>query len=102
MEVKTFTTDIDDFIEELDVVTHGKVSKMLDMLEEFENELEMPYSRSLSDGLFELRIKGKIPVRIFYCFYKNRAILLHIFIKKQAKIPMKEFDLARKRKNILA
>ena len=61
MEVKTFTTDIDDFIEGLDIVTHSKVSKMLDMLEEFENELEMPYSRSLSNGLFELRIKGQTP-----------------------------------------
>lgn len=51
-------------------------------------------------NLFELRIKGKNKnVRIFYCFKKNRMIiLLHGFVKKSQKIPSRELKLAIARK----
>lgn len=51
-------------------------------------------------NLFEPRIKGKNKnVRIFYCFRKNRIIiLLHGFVKKSPKTPSKELELAITRK----
>ena len=51
-------------------------------------------------NLFELRIKGKnIIIRLFYCYKKNKIIIvLHGFIKKTQKIPLKELELAIKRK----
>lgn len=61
------------------------------------NDIAMPYSKSLGEGLFELRISGKIPIRIIYCFYENYAILLHALIKKSDKIPKRELDLAKRR-----
>ncbi|GBD91799.1 hypothetical protein BMS3Abin04_02531 [bacterium BMS3Abin04] len=51
-------------------------------------------------NLFELRIKGQyIIVRLFYCYKRNRIIIvLHGFVKKSQKTPKKELDIAIKRK----
>ncbi len=51
-------------------------------------------------NLFELRIKGKnIIIRLFYCYKKNKIIIiLHGFIKKTQKTPVKELKTAIKRK----
>jgi len=51
-------------------------------------------------NLFEIRVKGKNRiVRFFYCFKKNQIIIvLHGFIKKSQKTPLKELSIAIKRK----
>ncbi len=58
-----------------------------------------PLSKHLEAGLWELRIKsGTDILRTIYTFSKGRiSILLHIFIKKQQKTPVKELEIARKR-----
>ena len=102
MEIKNFTTGIDKFLNGLEEVTRNKIAQLFDMLEMFGGEIGMPYSKSLGEGLFELRVSGKIPVRIIYCFYEGRAVLLHAFTKKTYKISIKDLSLARKRKSLLA
>ena len=97
MEIKFFTTVIDKFLDDLEKGTKSKVVQVFDMLELCGSEIEMPFSKSLGGGLFELRISGKIPIRIIYCFHQNCAILLHIFTKKTNKIPKRELDLAKRR-----
>lgn len=61
--------------------------------------LGMPFTRAIGDGLFELRIKAKEGIsRIFYCFIKNKKIvILHGFIKKNQRTPRKELKIAKKR-----
>lgn len=102
MEIISFTTDIDKFLDNLEKKFRSRVSKILHMLAMAGSEIEMPYSKSLGDGLFELRISGQIYIRIIYCFHENCAVLLNAFIKKQDKIPKKEFDLARTRQKSLS
>ena len=53
----------------------------------------------MSDGLFELRVKGQEGIaRVFYCtLVGQRIIMLHGFIKKSQKTPPKELKLARER-----
>jgi phage-related protein len=102
MEIKNFTVDIDKFILNLDIDVSSRINKTLILLKELGHQVEMPYSKSLGNGLFELHISGKISVRIIYCFYQDCAVLLHIFIKKQDQIPKKDLDLAKKRRNMLA
>jgi phage-related protein len=97
MEIKNFTTDIDKFLDNLEKGTKSKVVQVFDMLELCGNEIGMPFSKSLGGGLFELRISGKIPIRVIYCFHENCVILLHAFIKKADKIPKRELDLAQRR-----
>ena len=102
MKVVTIKNDIDNFILELDSRTQAKVLRCLDLLEYNGNNLGMPYSKSLRNGLFELRVVGERHVRIIYCFHKNTIYLLHAFIKKTNKIPSKELALAVKRYKLLA
>lgn len=58
-----------------------------------------PLSKYIEPGLWELRIiAGSNILRILYTFRERRVIiLLHIFIKKQQKAPVRELEIARKR-----
>jgi phage-related protein len=102
MKIETITTDIDKFIFKLDSQTQARVLRYLDLLEKYGYKLEMPYSKSLRGGLFELRIQGNKQIRIIYCFNKNTIYLLNSFVKKTDKIPKKEINLAIKRFETLA
>lgn len=102
MQVNTVTTDINKFILKLDTQTQARVLRYLELLEKYGNKLGMPYSKSLHEGLFELRIIGNKQVRIIYCFYKDTICLLNAFIKKTNRIPKKEINLAMKRFKMLA
>lgn len=58
----------------------------------------MPHTRQMGDGLYELRVRGKQEVRIFYIFAKGSTIyLLHAFQKKTQTTPKKELETARQR-----
>ena len=61
--------------------------------------LGLPYTRPFGDGLFEIRAKGPEGIgRAFFCSLVDRQIIiLHGFIKKTQKTPLKELNLARKR-----
>ena len=61
--------------------------------------LRLPHSRSLGDGLFELRCKGAEGIaRAFYCTRVGRKIVvLHSFVKKTQETPDKELKIARQR-----
>lgn len=58
-----------------------------------------PLSKYIEPGLWELRvIAGTDILRIVFTFKKGQIIiLLHIFIKKQQKIPQRDLETARKR-----
>lgn len=73
--------------------------RLTDMMLEFGANLGMPHTRAMGDGLFELRIKGKEGIaRVFYCMVVGqRIVMLHGFIKKSEKTPLKELELARSR-----
>lgn len=61
--------------------------------------LGMPFTRSLGDGLLEIRAIGKEGIgRAFFCTIKEQKIvILHAFIKKTDKTPLYELKTARKR-----
>lgn len=79
----------------------AKAIRTIELLQEFGNNLGMPHSKHLSDGLLELRVRGTREIRVFYCFHKNKAYLLHAFIKKKQKTPTKELKLAKSAKDNL-
>jgi phage-related protein len=59
----------------------------------------MPHSKQVRDDLFELRLRGKREVRIFYIFRKNKVILLSGFLKKTQELPKKEIEKALQKKD---
>lgn len=68
-------------------------------MEVFGPDLGMPHTRAMGSGLFELRIKaGEGIARVFYCtIVDRRIVVLHQFVKKSAKTPQKELEIARRR-----
>jgi phage-related protein len=65
----------------------------------FGPNLGMPHSRAMGKGNFELRMKSKEGIgRVFYCILPNqRVMMLHSFVKKTAKTPLKELRIAQTR-----
>ena len=82
MEIETFNNAVEKFIQTLNKETIARVIHTIEILEKFGNRLGLPHSKMVSRGIFELRIHGNQNVRIFYAFSKNKAVLLHGFIKK--------------------
>lgn len=91
---------IEEFIDSLPEKMQAKAFYSLMLLEEFGNALREPYSKPVGDGLFELRIKFASDItRIFYFFVvENKIILTNGFVKKTAKTPKAELNLAKKYK----
>jgi phage-related protein len=81
----------------------GLVARFLQYAERMEAhgpDLGMPHTRAMGGGLFELRLKATEGIaRVFYCTVVNRRIVvLHEFVKKTAKTPARELQIARRRK----
>lgn len=85
---------VKEFIEKLDSRTKSKVTDAIKILQESGTLLKPPYMKKLMKSLFELRIKSKVAVRIFYSQHTQTYYLLHAFIKKSQKTPVKELRIA--------
>lgn len=87
-----------DFINGLDDDMQAKIFREISILRNLGYDMREPYSKSLGDGIFELRAKfGSNISRVLYFFVVGRRIILtNGFIKKTQKTPKKEIDLAKK------
>lgn len=76
----------------------AKLFRLLELLELKGNDLREPYSKPLSDGIFEVRaIQGNQITRVLYFFVIGKKIILtNGFVKKTQKTPIREFELAKK------
>jgi phage-related protein len=88
--------EIKKFVRSLQKPTIEKTLRAFDLLELYGNRVGLPHSKSMGDGLFELRIRGREEVRFFYTF-KNDVIILSAFKKKTKKTPDRELNVAIKR-----
>ncbi|MGF7440912.1 type II toxin-antitoxin system RelE/ParE family toxin [Campylobacter concisus] len=73
--------------------------KMFELLEARGNTLGEPYTKSIKDGLFEIRIKSDEGIaRSIYCYeIGKRIIILLTFVKKTQKTPKSILNLAEQR-----
>jgi len=72
---------------------------LTDMMRAMGPNLGLPHTRAMGDRLFELRLKGKEGIaRVFFCArIGRRIVMLHVFVKKSEKTPLKELETARER-----
>jgi len=65
----------------------------------FGPDLGSPHTTAFGGGLFELRLKGAEGIgRVFYCTQIGRRIvMLHCFVKKSDKTPLREKRIAEQR-----
>lgn len=85
---------VQDFINEQDMPTQTKIASAIRLLIDYGPYLKPPYIKKLQNQLYELRISGKIAVRILYTIVHGQYYLLHVFKKKSRKIPIKELKTA--------
>jgi phage-related protein len=97
--VTFYSSRVEDAILRLPAGLLARFVRYAETMESFGPQLGMPHSRALGGGLYELRLKG--PEGIARALYTNlpsrRIAILHVFVKKTAKIPAKELDTARRR-----
>jgi phage-related protein len=96
-----YSKKVENDILKLPKTIQAKYLKFLDTMEEFGPNLGLPHTKSMGNGLFEMRIKSFEGLgRVFYCAKINKKIVvLHSFIKKTEKTPSKELAVAIKRMN---
>ena len=87
-----------EFLMGLEIKMRAKMADTISLLQDNGFDLREPYSKHLTDGIFELRAKvGSDATRILYFFYVNRHIILtNGFIKKTQKTPVGEIERAKR------
>lgn len=58
-----------------------------------------PHTKAFGEGLFELRLKGAEGIaRVFFCtLVGKRIVMLHSFVKKSDRTPLREREIAQTR-----
>lgn len=90
-----------EYIEKLSNKDKAKVLKYIEFLRCQNGYLDEPYSKHIKGKIRELRVDfSKNKHRIFYfTFIKKTIILLHAFLKKTQKTPIKEIKKAEENFN---
>lgn len=88
---------VDLFIKKQQPQARSKIIHNIRLLRQYGNMLSMPHAKMLGGGLYELRIRGKEELRIFYFFKHKTVYLLHGFRKQKQQTPKKELELALSR-----
>lgn len=92
---------VQDFLEEVFDKNYALWSECVASIEKIKHRIyhKEPFSKVLGSGLLEIRVRSKNDTaRIIYAFAKGKQIiLLHGFIKKTQKTPLKELEIAQER-----
>lgn len=85
---------VQDFIIKQDKPAYAKLLSAIELLETDGPYLKPPYIKKLQNKLYELRVSGKVAIRIFYTVKDGEYYLLHVYKKKSQKAPVKELKTA--------
>lgn len=85
---------VKDFADRQDAGTKAKIDLSIRLLFNQGPFLKPPYVKKLQNKLYELRVSATVQVRIFYAIYGGEYYLLHAFVKKTQKTPIKEIKIA--------
>ncbi|MEK7154714.1 MAG: type II toxin-antitoxin system RelE/ParE family toxin [Patescibacteria group bacterium] len=92
---------VESFLSSLEHPTRAKLARLMDLLQKYGPSLGMPHSKMITSGLCELRVRGKIEIRIFYTFKGKFVYFLHAFKKQSQKTPDKEIETANQRLKLI-
>lgn len=90
---------VQEFLDSLQKIQKAKVFRLFQIYQEYGLSAIVPHTKKLSGTpLWEIRIKGKDNIRIMYIVRtKDSILVLHGFIKKTQKTPLKELRIALER-----
>ncbi len=98
-EIFYYSDEVQEMIDAWPVGIRAYYAKITERMSVFGPNLGMPFTRSMGQGLFEIRAKGKEGIgRAFFCMMvEHKIIILHAYIKKSEKTPQRELEVARRR-----
>lgn len=98
-EIAYYSDEVQETIDAWPVGIRAYYARVTERMRGLGPNLGMPFTRSLGQGLFEIRAKGKEGIgRAFFCTVVDRKIvILHVYIKKSQKTPQRELAVARRR-----
>jgi phage-related protein len=98
-EIVYYSDEVQDMIDAWPVGIRAYYARLTERMRVFGPNLGMPFTRSMGQGLLEIRARGKEGIgRAFFCtVVEHKIVILHACIKKSQKTPEKELEVARKR-----
>lgn len=99
-ETESGASPVTDFLISLPARARRKATTYFEVLEEEGPDLREPYTKSLGNGLFELRCQyGQDTMRFIFFYCEHRIIVVtNGFKKKTQKTPLQEIRLAEARR----
>lgn len=88
---------VEEFFYNQQLQAQAKMLHLFELFKTYGSQLGMPHAKHLGLGIYELRIRGKEELRIFYGFKQRTIYLLHAFKKQTQKTPRREFEIAKQR-----
>ncbi len=90
---------ISDFLDSLSEKQQVKILRVLEYIKQYGISSILPHVKKLTGTpLWEIRILGKDNLRVLYVMLvKDTVLVVHGFIKKKQKTPMKEISIALNR-----
>jgi phage-related protein len=97
--ISYYSREVQEDIMNLPVTLQARYIGLTQRMLEYGPNLGLPHTDAFGGGLFELRLKGVEGIaRVFFCtMVEKEIIMLHSFIKKAQKTPVKELKLAKLR-----
>ncbi len=87
---------IDEYLFRISEKEKAKISKYLEFLRLQNGQLPVPLVKHIKEKIWELRVDfSRRRHRLLYCILDKRIIILHIFLKKTPKTPIKEVLTAK-------
>jgi len=98
-EIVYYSDEVQETIGAWPVGVRAYYARLTERMRVFAPNLGMPFTRSMGQGLFEIRARGKEGLgRAFFCTVVERKIVvLHAYMKKSQKAPQRELEVARRR-----
>ena len=98
-EIVYYSDDVQAVIGDWPAGMRAYYARLTERMRSFGPNLGMPFTRSMGQGLFEIRAKGREGIgRASFCtVVERKIIILHAYIKKSQKTPARELEVARKR-----
>ena len=87
---------VNQFLDSLSELQQSKVLRLLQYIRTYGLSAILPHTKKLTGTpLWEIRILGKNNIRVLYAVpQQNLVLILHGFIKKSQKTPLKEIHVA--------
>lgn len=92
-----FHQSVEKFIKCLDPNSASEMLRMVELLEIYGHSLSMPHTKPIGDGLLELRVVSKRPLRILYGFCNGKAVLVIALKKQRRALLLRDVKIAKRR-----